>query len=260
MSNFLIKVQNISFAYPNQTPLFENLSFELKGGEILAILGPNGSGKSTLLNLLSKTLCHSCGELHLPILCGFVPQFFYTPFLYSVLDIVLLGRAPHLKAFQAPSDKDFKCVDEILSQLQISHLKYQNFNDLSGGQKQLVLIAQAMATQAPLLILDEPTSALDLHFQNQVLNLLQTLAKEKNLGIVFTTHQPEFADLIADYTMLMFPHNIEFGETKEILTPHNLQSLFLLPMLKQSLHNLNIEHQQIIPLYDAIFKKSHQKT
>lgn len=257
MNDCLIKAHQISFSYPNQTPLFENLSFELKSGEILAILGPNGSGKSTLLNLLSKTLHPTCGDLYLPNLCGVVPQFFYTPFLYSVLDIVLLGRAPHLKMFQTPSSKDFEYADKVLCELQISHLKHQNFNDLSGGQKQLVLIAQAMATQAPLLILDEPTSALDLHFQNQVLNLLQTLAKENNLSIIFTTHQPEFADLIADYTMLMFPKNIQFGKTKEMLTPSNLHSLFLLPILKQSLHNLDIEHQQIIPLYDAIFKKPH---
>lgn len=257
MNDYLIQAHRISFSYPHQESIIQNLSFTLKKGEILAILGPNGSGKSTLLNLLSKNLLPSSGELSLPSLRGVVPQFFYTPFLYSVLDITLLGKAPHLKLFQTPSSKDCKEAIEILSQLEIAHLKDCHFNDLSGGQKQLVLIAQAMLTQAPLMILDEPTSALDLHFQNQILNLLQTLAKEKNLGIVFTTHQPEFADLIADYTMLMFPCNAQFGKTKEILTPNNLQSLFLLPILKQSLHNLDIQHQQIIPLYDAIFKKPH---
>gem|GEM_PF-2497594 len=156
----LIKVNDFAFAYEKNNLLFQHLNFALQAGEILAILGQNGCGKSTLLDLLLGIHRPLQGNIQLNDSIGFVPQFFSAPFAYSVLDIVLMGRSNHIATFSKPKPQDIEVALQALADLQLQHLAEQDFASLSGGQRQLILIARAIASECRLMLLDEPTSAL----------------------------------------------------------------------------------------------------
>lgn len=143
------------------------------------------------------------GNIQLNDSIGFVPQFFSAPFSYSVLDIVLMGRSNHIATFSKPKPQDIEVALQALADLQLQHLAEQDFASLSGGQRQLILIARAIASECRLMLLDEPTSALDLANQDAVLSLLRQLARKHGMGIIFTTHQPNHAQAIANKTLLI---------------------------------------------------------
>lgn len=247
----LIWAENLQFGYRPAQPLFQNLSFHLRAGEILALLGANGSGKSTLLDLLLGVRRPQAGRLHRPEHCGYVPQLAAVPFGYSVLETVLLGRAPHLGTFGRPSPEDRRRALDSLERLDLTALADRPLAQLSGGQRQLVLIARALVGASPVLLLDEPTSALDLHHQNQVLILLQGLAREERLAIIFTTHQPEHARALASHTLLMRKPQPAFGSSAELLTPAQLEALFGVRLLQPSLQDRGRTRRPLVPLYEV---------
>ena len=250
----LIKVNDLAFAYEKNNMLFQHLNFALQAGEILAILGQNGCGKSTLLELLLGIHRPLQGNVQLNDSIGFVPQFFSAPFAYSVLDIVLMGRSSHIATFSKPKPQDIEVGLQALADLQLQHLAEQDFASLSGGQRQLILIARALASECRLMLLDEPTSALDLANQNTVLSLLRKLAEVRGLTILFTTHQPNHALAIADKTLLMNKHNMHFGKTQNVLTTEYLSALFHLPMLEQQAQYQEAKFTHFVPLYDSLLK------
>ena len=171
--NNALSVENLGFYYQAENFLFKQLNFALKQGDILAILGQNGCGKSTLLDLLLGIHRPIQGKIEVHQSIGFVPQFFSSPFTYSVLDIVLMGRSTHINTFAKPKLHDYQIAMQALDYLNLSHLANREFASLSGGQRQLILIARAIASECKLMLLDEPTSALDLANQNT----------ERNFGI-----------------------------------------------------------------------------
>ena len=250
----LIKVSELAFAYEKNNLLFQHLNFALQAGEILAILGQNGCGKSTLLDLLLGIHRPLQGNIQLNDSIGFVPQFFSAPFSYSVLDIVLMGRSNHIATFSKPKPQDIEVALQALADLQLQHLAKQDFASLSGGQRQLILIARALASECRLMLLDEPTSALDLANQNTVLSLLRELAEVRGLTILFTTHQPNHALAIAGKTLLMNGHNMHFGKTQNVLTTEYLSELFHLPMLEQLVQYQEAKFTHFVPLYDSLLK------
>ncbi|MBE2898772.1 ABC transporter ATP-binding protein [Pasteurellaceae bacterium 20609_3] len=252
MNKTALCLHKLGFHYPRAPWLFEDLSFALAQGEILAILGPNGCGKSTLLSLLLGHLKPRTGTLQVASTIGFVPQFFTAAFDYTVLDIVLMGRAQHIRTFATPRAQDRQAALAALAQMQLSALAPQSFNTLSGGQKQLVLIAQALASECQIMMLDEPTSALDLFNQNQVLNLLAELARERRISIVFTTHQPNHALAIADKTLLMHPGQPHFGASNAVLSAEQLSRLFTLAMSRHRVTEHGVRFEHIIPLFDTL--------
>ena len=250
----LIKVNDLAFAYEKNNLLFQHLNFNLQAGEILAILGQNGCGKSTLLELLLGIHRPLQGNIQLNDSIGFVPQFFSAPFAYSVLDIVLMGRSNHIATFSKPKPQDIEVALQALADLQLQHLAKQDFASLSGGQRQLILIARALASECRLMLLDEPTSALDLANQNTVLSLLRELAEVRGLTILFTTHQPNHALAIAGKTLLMNGHKMHFGKTQNVLTTEYLSELFHLPMLEQLVQYQEAKFTHFVPLYDSLLK------
>ena len=223
----LLSIKDAGFFYEEGKFLFRNLSFEIERGQILAILGLNGQGKSTLMSCMMGILGLKEGQLSTQAKFGFLPQSFSVAFDYSVQDIVAMGRVRDISLFSKPSKRDMQICLDALESLEISHLKNKRFNSLSGGQKQLVLFARAIASKSEILFLDEPASALDIKNQDRVLSLIANLRSNSDASIVFTTHQPNHALAVADRTLILRNDlSYNYGASNEILTEAALSSLY----------------------------------
>ena len=223
----LLAIKDAGFFYEEGKFLFRNLSFEIERGQILAILGLNGQGKSTLMSCMMGILDLKEGQLCTQAKFGFLPQSFSVAFDYSVQDIVAMGRVRDISLFSKPSKRDVQICLDALESLEISHLKNKRFNSLSGGQKQLVLFARAIASKSEILFLDEPASALDIKNQDRVLSLIANLRSNSDASIVFTTHQPNHALAVADRTLILRNDlSYNYGASNEILTEIALSSLY----------------------------------
>lgn len=221
------------------TTILSNYSLRLERGRILAVLGANGVGKTTLINTLIGIIKPKSGRLSIGGQVGFVPQLFEVPFAYSALDVALMGRARHLGLFGTPRGKDYEIVRHYLHMLGIDHLEPQAFNSLSGGQRQLVMIAQALASECELLVLDEPCAALDYKNQDKVLGLLAHLREMHGMTIVFSTHMPQHAVEIASDVLLMTSGSrYVCGPTAEALSAENLTDLYDLPIARADFNRL----------------------
>lgn len=203
-----LDVRGIGFSYRAGHPIFAELSFALGRGELFTILGPNGAGKSTLLNCVTAVRPPQHGRILLDgsDLVGlpprararrvaYVPQTSTVSYAYTVLDYVLMGRAPHLNLLQQPSDEDRAGAMEALDLLGIAELAERPCTQVSGGQRQLASIAKAVVQDPELIVFDEPTAALDHGNQARVLHLLKDLS-QRGFGIISTTHNPNHAILL----------------------------------------------------------------
>ena len=227
----LLSIKDAGFFYEEGKFLFRNLSFEIERGQILAILGLNGQGKSTLMSCMMGILGLKEGQLNTQAKFGFLPQSFSVAFDYSVQDIVAMGRVRDISLFSKPSKRDVQICLDALESLEISHLKNKRFNSLSGGQKQLVLFARAIASKSEILFLDEPASALDIKNQDRVLSLIVNLKQKSSAGIVFTTHQPNHALAVADRTLILKDDlSYVYGLSAEVLNEENLNALYRVRM------------------------------
>jgi iron complex transport system ATP-binding protein len=245
----MVEVSNLEFAAGGKT-LCRRLSFSLPRGSIMAVLGPNGRGKTTLLRTLLGAHRASAGSVRFDAHAAYVPQHNDTMFSYNVLTMVTLGRSRHLRWYQSPGRHDIDVAHSCLDIFQLAHLAEKPFNTLSGGEKQLVTIAQAIASDSPVLILDEPASALDLRNQNIVLSALRRLAQERSITIIFTTHHPQHAQHIADYTLLLFQEaESAFDRTPGVCTDAYLTRLYGLPVRVASLVQDNRQIDCAIPVF-----------
>ncbi|NTF45264.1 ABC transporter ATP-binding protein [Agrobacterium rhizogenes] len=248
-----------SQSYDGERWQFRDLDFELRAGEIVAILGPNGRGKSTLLRVLAGLQNPTSGALQLNEGTGFVPQEFSGSFPYSVLDVVLMGRARHIGLFQTPRKIDVEKAMEALAATGMADYAQRNIDALSGGERQLVLIARALAGENEVLLLDEPASALDLKNQDVVLSLLGTLADRQGLAIAFTTHQPNHAVAVADTVLLMLDQaKAIFGAAAEVMTEANLEALYGIPVRSATLGTGELMETAFVPLFRQRDRKGHR--
>ncbi|WP_245860378.1 ABC transporter ATP-binding protein [Methanosarcina spelaei] len=234
----MLEVKSLAFSYGNR-PIFENVSFSLKKGEIMCILGPNGAGKSTLIKCIAGILkpdngsvfiqgkdTVSLGVRGIARNIGYVPQQNEVVFPFTVLDFVVMGRAPHLSMFASPGAEDIKLAKESLAMVGISDLAERPVAKLSGGQSQMVLIARALVQKPALLLLDEPTSHLD--FGNQIL-VLETVQKLASLGmsIVMNTHMPDHAFLLGDRAAALSGGRlVAVGKVETVVTSKMMSSVY----------------------------------
>ena len=222
----MINVADLSVTLSDK-PILENYSLSVGQGDVLAILGANGVGKITLLNCIVGLRRPSAGTAIIRGHIGYVPQLFHSTFAFSVLDIVLMGRARHIGLFGAPRRLDYEIAQKCLDQMKVGHLRDRPFNELSGGQRQLVMIAQALSSECEILILDEPCSALDYKNQSIVIDTLRALNDGMGLTIVFSTHAPQHGLEVATHVLLMKDlRRYEHGRVDEVLTAGNLSSLY----------------------------------
>lgn len=248
----MLKLKQGGFHYGQQQWVFRDHSFEIASGEIVAILGPNGRGKTSLLKSIIGLQPLSEGSIEVSGEIGYVPQSTDMMFEYRVLDVVVMGRARHIGFFASPSQEDYRLAHRVLEELEIEAFAERLFSQLSGGERQLVLIARAIVSECDIIALDEPASALDFHNQDKVLQTLKRMAKERQLTILFTTHYPQHALYLADKVLLMFDvEAYRFGSIDSLMQDDVLSSLYKMPIQRTTLHYGQEQVDTVVPVFGA---------
>ncbi len=234
----MLSAQNLRIGYVDRV-LASNISFTLNDGEVIAILGPNGSGKTTLFRtllgltpalqgaaLLNGRAISEFTPSAIARMVAYVPQVSASFANFSVIEVVLMARAAHLAWYASPGAKDRAVAANALAELNIGDFAEREFIELSGGERQLTMIARALASEAKILLMDEPTASLD--FGNQFL-ILDEIAKLKARGVsvIFTTHHPDHALRIADRTLTITRDGqVQIDATQTLLSADSLTALY----------------------------------
>ena len=233
-----LDIRRLSFAYGGHTVL-DNISLSVNAGEICGLLGPNGCGKSTLFRCCMGFLHPQEGQVHvqgvniahmkpssLAAHVAYVPQEHRQTFPFTVRDLVLMGRTPRMSGWFRLRSEDERIADEAMQRIGISHLADRSCNQLSGGQRQLVLIARAMAQQTPLILLDEPTSALDFSNQLAVWTVLREVAAQ-GVAVLVCCHDPNHILWFCDKAAVMHGgHICAEGPPSDVVTEDVLQRIY----------------------------------
>ena len=234
----MLEVSQLAFGFPGRT-IGRGVSFGVAAGEVLCMLGPNGGGKTTLFRTVLGLLEPHAGEIRLegtalPSLSrseiarriGYVPQGHAAYFAYSVREFVLMGRTAHVGVFSRPSQRDVQIAAHALESLGIAQLADKPVTEISGGERQLALVARALAQEPKLLVLDEPTASLDFGNQVRVLERIGALAAS-GIAILFSSHEPDHAFLCAQRALLLGEGRVlEIGAPREVIRADTLERLY----------------------------------
>lgn len=240
LSNALVDVQGVNFAYPGHDQVLHDVTFSVQPGELVTLLGPNGAGKSTLLNCIMNLLTPQSGTVFLDgrlnlqmerreiaQMVAYVQQSVDVAFGYSVRDYAVMGRTPFLKLYTPPSVDDYALVDAALDRLGIFNLSQRVYSELSGGQRQLVDVARAIVQQPRLILFDEPTSALDYGNQVKVLKMIMELSREDGFAAIMTTHNPDHPILLdSSVCLLARDGRLVKGSVDEIMREDVLEDVY----------------------------------
>jgi iron complex transport system ATP-binding protein len=236
-----LAVAGVSFRYERSAhAVLDDVSMTVRSGAITGLLGPNGSGKTTLLRLLSGTLTPEHGRIivgdtavsslprrELARRIAVVPQETHTTFDFTAIELVLMGRYPHLGAFELEGADDLTIARDALRATGTERLESRPFATLSGGEKQRVVIASALAQASEILLLDEPTASLDLSFQFEIASLLVRLNRDRGVTMVISTHDLNLAARVCSELVLLKRGGIiARGRTADVLTAENVRVVF----------------------------------
>ena len=233
-----IVVENLCFSY-GERQILKNISFSAQYGEFLSVLGPNGVGKSTLFRCMLGLLTPSEGGTSIngaPIrdmtaaqlakLIAYIPQSHSPVFNFSVLDMVLMGTTAQLGSFASPGKEQADQAAAVLERLGIYHLKDRGYGNISGGERQLVLIARAMAQKAKILVMDEPSASLDFGNRVRVMHTMRMLTKD-GYAVIQSTHDPDQAFLYSDKILALYDGEVlKWGTPKETVCDHLMSRLY----------------------------------
>lgn len=255
----LLKIQNLTAGYAGK-PVIQDISFTIIPGELVGIIGPNGAGKTTLFRLLTRLLKPWAGEVRyrgrnvldipsqeLARYVAVLPQNLPMVFPFTVTDFILMGRLPHLKRWQSFREHDLEITQAVMKMTEIKDLEARYITELSGGELQRVLLAQALAQEPELLLLDEPTSHLDIGHQVEIMDLIKRLNKPvasteqrvtrnnpslltthySPLTIIMVLHDLNLAGEYCDRMILLSEGKIHsMGSPKEVLTYQNIEKVY----------------------------------
>lgn len=239
MKTKAISVKELHFSY-DETPILKDISMDVPKEKFIAILGPNGSGKTTYLKNLSKLLKPHRGEIEiegesirhmhnrdLAKKMSVVHQGTDVNFEFTCFEVVLMGRFPYLKRFQSESLHDVKIAEDAMIHTGTLHLRDKGINQISGGERQRVLIAKALTQQTPFLLLDEPISHLDIKYQLDILSMCESLVKEDGLTVVATLHDINMACRFADEIILLKEGRVVAkGTPSECITEATMKDVY----------------------------------
>ncbi|HLS85963.1 MAG TPA: ABC transporter ATP-binding protein [Burkholderiales bacterium] len=234
----MLAVESLGFGFPGRA-VGREVTFGLADGEVMCVLGPNGGGKTTLFRTLLGLLEPQEGEVRLegrPLgayarqaiarRIGYVPQGHAGQFAYTVREVVLMGRTAHLGAFAAPGRADREVAERALALLGLETLAERPITQVSGGERQLALVARALAQEPRLLVMDEPTASLDFGNQVRILRRIRALS-EHGISVLFSTHDPDHAFLAADRALLLAEGRmIALGTPKDVIRPDTLARMY----------------------------------
>lgn len=235
----ILEVKNATFAYENSDNIFEDVNLTVDRGDVICILGSNGCGKTTLMKCMNRLHELKDGAVYIngeniktmdqrtvARNIGYIPQGHVSTFAFSVFDVVLMGRTPHLDYLDSPGKEDKLITEEALKKFGIYHLKNKPYTSLSGGEQQLVFFARVIAQQPQILLLDEPTSHLDFGNQLKTLNIISKLSQE-GIAIVMTSHYPDHAFISANKVALMKDQGFLGIDTpNNIITSENMERVY----------------------------------
>ncbi len=235
-------LKNVCFKYDHQWCI-KDINFELKRGEIIGIIGPNGSGKSTLLRVIDGLLRMQKGEVllgnksiyrykrgHIARYIAMVPQESIFRFPFSVFEVVLMGRFPHLGHFPFEKSEDLKIAEKSMELTSTLNLATRSIHELSGGEKQRVLIARALTQRARIILLDEPTSFLDIRHKVEIFEIISSLSRSMSLIIV--SHDISLAAQFCQRIILLDKGKIyKIGAPSEVITAENISTVYQCPVL-----------------------------
>ena len=260
MSDRALHADNVSFAYAGGPLVLDGVTVHLPSGSLTGIIGPNGSGKTTLLRALAGLVQPRGGSVRLdgqPLRSlrraavakrmALVPQETQLAFEYTVLEMAMMGRYPHLGQFEVEGPADLAIARDALRATGTLHLEERFFNTLSGGEKQRVVIAGALAQAPDMLLLDEPTASLDLAYQLEIRALLRKLHDERDLTIVISTHDLNLAAALChDLVLLSRGRVLASGPTHEILSTSSIRALYGVDV--EIAHNASAGHLTVVPV------------
>lgn len=250
------------FGYPKQEEILTDINIKLEEGHILSVLGPNGIGKTTLLKCMIGLMPWSRGRSLLTgkdirtlkskeiwNMISYIPQTHGFSFSYTGLEMVMLGRSSHLGLFSQPGHREIEMAEAMMEKVGITRLADKDCNRMSGGELQMVLIARALINEPKLIILDEPETGLDFHNQILVLNMVEKLAHEENIGAIMNTHYPTNAMSIADEALMMNRKGDRFyGPTGDILNESNISKSFDVNVVVDEIMYQNRTIRSVVPV------------
>lgn len=239
----ILRVKDLYFSHQKGQPILNGLSFSIKKGDVLCLLGPNGTGKTTLIRCLLGMNRVESGDVYIDNVntknmnvkevskkVAYVPQTTMVSFPYTVNDMVIMGRNPHIGYLSAPGKKDQEIVAQTLKDLDITHLQKRVFSELSGGEKQMVMVARALVQQAEIMIMDEPTASLDYGNESKILRTIKQIS-DTGISIILITHSPNHAFLSGNKVAIMKSGKIQaYGKPNEVITSPCLSELYETPI------------------------------